>query len=216
VFRTAQPPKTCTTQKPTVSWIKLAAVLIACLVFTTSVAAKKQPLTLIPVNGAEQLSVLEKQGYLLLEIDVQGVAPAITLSKLSNSPNIAPQRKQTMLGTKMGQIELKGLTPGFYALALAPGLYRVDEVLSPLFNYSYRMNVQNQYQWRFTVEKGHINYFAKLHIAKARKANSVDLSLHNRYAYTLDLIQSGNLDLPEMAVRSAPGYRDDFAQFLAD
>ena len=178
-----------------------------------------------PVNGKEiaknlttisSIPLLTKnQGYLVLYIDVAGVAPSIELSKVSTRKlDIIPADKKLKFGNTY-TFDLKGLEKGFYYVPMLEGVYQVTKVNAPFYDLPYWIPTQDDPRWRFSVHKEKFNFIGELNIAKERLAKIVDINLYNRIATHQQALKS-ELEQVQGAYNliSTPGYRDEFFQEL--
>ncbi|WP_045856294.1 hypothetical protein [Teredinibacter purpureus] len=179
----------------------LVASLLALLVYTCPVAfAQNSEAETPPLYPP-----LEKHfGYLLIELDVGGIAPAIEYSRRSSSSGAVT-------------LKLKGIDKRFLLLTAKKGAYHVTQVHAPLYDLPYRMDTKGQPYWQFDIEAGKINYFGKLLIEAERATDDVIVKRLNHLGKTLEDIQTEYAGLiADYPIVSAAGYRDDFYQALMD
>ena len=153
--------------------------------------------------GAENLIKLpEKQGYLLLDVDVGGVA-YLHYSKYLTSQQLGKDRVMDLNEDEIG----------FKLIPLFAGRYQITEIRAPFFNLPYKLNTIKQKKWQFTIEPGKINYIGKLTIARERTKDDVDIQLRNRIATDIDRIQSIYArELENYGLVVGSGYQDSFLQ----
>ena len=151
------------------------------------------------------------QGYLLLKLDINGVAPSLEFIQLTNKADIhAKPKKQKR---KPLQVNLKGLDNGYYVLPLKAGLYQIVKVNAPYFGLPYWVDTAEDHRWRFVVNKQKTNYIGTLNIAKDREEDYVAVRLYNRLARDKNSLASELNKLLTVAPLSPGfGYRDDFYQ----
>lgn len=173
------------------------------------------------IEPAQATVLKENMGYALLNLDVSGVAPSLSLFKLSSDtsivqhPDYASRLNFSSRRYSPTNILLKDKKQGFYLLALAEGVYQISEVNAPYFDLPYRMSTENTRDWRFTVKPGKLNYIGSLYIAKERTSDTITAKLRNRLATDLSLIKSDlSVVLETMPLVLGAGVRDDFYQQL--
>jgi len=139
------------------------------------------------------------EGYVLIELEVGGVSPAI---------KIAPVR---FSGDSHVEVELSQITDRFYLLKLRKGDYVVKEISSPLYNLPYSIDTEKGKHWRFNVKEKQTTYFGKLVIKGERSKKSVVVRRENNIASTLKEIQANYPEiLSQYPLYVSMGYRDDF------
>lgn len=145
--------------------------------------------------------ISSNQGYILINLDVEGVAPSMVLARLSS--------KNRALATS--NVAFESEEKGFRLIAVKPGNYKIAEVITPFFNLPYRLSTEEDERWNFSVEAGKINYIGKLTIARERSEKDVHVSLKNRIATDLHSIKNQYQDLlAQYPLRQAIAYYDDF------
>ena len=182
-------------------------------------------LTLQPAHSAPLIRYLKDQfnypplaktqGYLLLYVDVAGIAPSIEFAKMKY------KRNQFYGGNKKRPLEqhyslvLKNKAPGLYVVPLLAGDYQITRVNAPYYDLPYWRPTEQDDSWRFTVAEQQVNYIGELKIAKERGNDFIDVSLFNRFAryHEVMLTQYSEL-LGKYPLLLNPGYRDDFQQKL--
>lgn len=173
--------------------------------------------SMINLRAASQPAELGKgQGYLLLHLNVGGVAPSMEFVKLTSKQELSlrSEKKRTKR-FKSVKINLKDKEKGLYLLNLPQGLYQVTQINAPYFNLPYRMSTDNEPYWRFYVEPGKVNYFGQLTIAKERSTRHVNISRLNRIATDKSLIDQELAGLIKNApLRVSVGVRDDYMEFF--
>lgn len=143
----------------------------------------------------------KKHGYLLIELDVGGIAPSLEYAK----------RGMYGLSSKRHIIPLKGIDTHFLLLTIPKGHYQVTAINAPLFDLPYEYNTSEYPHWAFKVEADAINYFGKLIIEKERSTDSVRVARQNHIAKTLtDINTQYAAILLRYSMINASGYRDDF------
>jgi len=172
--------------------------------FSSSLVKLEDIKLLKPLKGQE--------GYLLIEVDVGNNVPSLDFYRLNAGAQLylMPNQKAKKV-SKTLNIKFKGLAPGFYAKKIHKGLYQISQVNAPSFDLPYRLNTEKQRQWRFSIEKGAINYVGKLVIEKERSSNYVEMKLINRFAESLSRVDSKlENTLFDYPLRLGVGVRDDF------
>ena len=181
---------------------------------TSTISAEESTLKLVPVS---KLSPLKgKDGYLLVKVDVAGVAPSLTVTRLKNSGAfyLDESEKYKPLNQPF-TISLKGLTEGFYSLVLRDGLYQVTSVNVPFFNLPFELDTSDQTSWRFSIADGKTNYIGELFIDSERSSKYVNVALFNRVATDKQVIETSFPELLTAApLRNGSGVRDDFLKLL--
>lgn len=154
---------------------------------------------------AQPAALTDSQGYLLMELDVGGVAPAISIGKLGKRGTIG----------KPVRLDLKKIEERFYLIPLESGRYQVTEINAPLYNLPFRIDTSSEGHWQFSVASGRINYFGKLLIESKRSKDSVKFERLNHLASTLaDINQQFSSQLTQYPLIESMGYRDDFYRVL--
>lgn len=149
-------------------------------------AYKKHP----PLNA--------NQGYLLVDLDVGGVAPSIHVLRTSGS------------GIET-TIQLKDREKGFLLMPMKKGKYQITRVNAPYYDLPFWIDTKFEKDWAFTIEEKKINYIGKLIIGKNRGARSINVNLLNRIATDLDKIEKEYTDLIQLnPLVTNNRTRDDF------
>ena len=160
-------------------------------------------------------SLTKNQGYLVVYVDVEGIAPSIELSKINTRKlGVIPKDKKVHF-THTYTIDLKGLEKGFYYVPMFEGVYQITKVSTPFYDLPYWLPTENDLKWRFSIHKDTFNFVGELNIAKERLAKVIDVNLYNRIATHQEAIKN---ELKQAQGNSVlmftPGYRDEFYQEL--
>lgn len=203
--------------------------LIFWLIFVCAFPVKgKEPKSLSNISSLTPLRGL--QGYLVVYIDVSGVAPSIEFSRINTRKlDVIPQNKKIKFAnqyivslkdpkiklTSKYTINLKDLEKGFYYLPLIEGVYQVTKVNVPFYDLPYWLPTENASQWRFSIHRGKFNFIGELNVAKERSTNVVDVNLYNRIAtYQEQLKKELKQVQGPYELIATPGYRDEFFEEL--
>lgn len=158
--------------------------------------------------------LIENQGYLMVYVNVEGIAPSLELSKI-NTNKTDFINVENFSFSKDYRINLKNVLPGFYFIPMLAGVYQITRINAPFYDLPYWLPTEKQAKWRFAIEKDHINFIGELYIAKERETNEIDIHLFNRFAMYQKQINS---ELAVMAknlpLKIKPGYPDEFLQEL--
>jgi len=200
--------------------VKLIFPRMVCVIFTLFLS--------IPLAGAitlftperllESKPLTKKQGYLLIDLDVNGSAPSLVYQQLSarDQKYLAAGQQARLLG-KEKTMDLKDKPAGFYLAKIPAGLYQITRVNAPYFNLPFRVDTSSRREWRFSIEPGQINYIGKLVIDKKRSTQYVDIDLVNRIATNkADIENQLSTLLENFPLRLGVGVRDDFLTSLSD
>ena len=192
-------------------WLCFIVCLIQADIFSASKDRYKTP---IKVENAKPLK--KDQGYLLVKMDVEGVAPSLTVDRLRNKGgSFLDENESVRLLDEIFTIKLKDVGKGFYIMNLKAGLYQVTSVNVPYFNLPFRLDTSEEVTWRFSIHEGKTNYIGTLFVDKERSSQLVNVALFNRIATdkgTIETKFSGLLS--QAALRNGTGVRDDFTQLL--
>lgn len=174
------------------------------MVIAASICSAGQPLQLGPLPLQPLPS---RQGYLLINLDVNGVAPSFHIRKLKGRPS---SRKRQIYN-----VQIKAAAEGLGWLTLEEGSYEFSRIDVPYFDLPYQLDTSDNLLWRFNVEAGRVNYLGKLFIDGRRSVNAVNVQLINRIAADLRLIQ-GEFSgiLKSYPLRHAADYPDSFLSML--
>ncbi len=148
--------------------LKPAGYFFVCLVVFMGVQAAQ-------AGKRKGHSLARHHGYLLLSLDVGGVAPSIEYSRKNDPRKIKP-------------LKLKGKEKEFLLLPLRQGQYQITRVNAPYFDLPYSISTKDDPQWRFSIKRGKINYVGKLEIHKKRRQKTVYVALLNHIASDLEHI----------------------------
>lgn len=171
-------------------------------------------LSLVTLDDLKPL--VKTQGYLLLNLDVSGVAPSLEVSRIDNDEElfISAGKKIKTTGKSI-IIKLKDKINGFYFVNIPAGLYQITQINAPYFDLPFKLDTKNAREWRFSIKQGHVNYAGKLFIDKNRSTSHVDISLFNRIATDKNIIEKSFHELLTMSpLRSGAGVRDDYLDYL--
>ena len=182
----------------------------------STVSANKNNLQLTEISEVKPLK--KEQGYLLINLNTNGIAASVEIVKLLGSKEDYFEGKQNISKSYQKiSLELKNKSKDFYVLPMSQGLYQITKVNVPYFDLPYILNTDDKRKWRFYIEKNKTNYVGELYINKERSTTSIDVSLYNRIATDLIKIKSNLSDLLPLApLVSGAGVRDDFFDFLTD
>lgn len=179
-------------------------LVILPMVIASSICSASQPLQL---GSLPSEPLQPKQGYLLINLDVNGVAPSLHIKKLKGRQ---PTRKKPVY-----TVQMKAAAGGFSWLTLDEGSYEFTRINVPYFDLPYQLDTSDNLLWRFNVEAGRVNYLGKLFIDGRRSVNTVNVQLLNRIAADLRPIQSGFSEiLKDYPLRHAGDYPDEFLTML--
>lgn len=180
----------------------LALSLIIAIFVNHAPTTIANPLTLQSPNDVAPLR--RGEGYLLVDLDVDGIAPSFEFIQTRPVSKYIPQK-----------VNLAEACCGLKLLTLPAGYYQITRVNAPYFNLPYRLETSGKQEWQFSIQAGSINYIGKLHIAKERTARTIDTTLSTRIATDIDRIHDELTPLLiDRPLRSATGYRDDFLSEL--
>lgn len=199
--------------------LRKVVLLIAVLFFCFSSVFCFSAVASIPVLPYDHALALQRdEGYLLLNLDVNGPAPSIEFTKVrvSHESYLVSDLKLKKLGNSM-RLDLKNTDKGFYLISLPAGVYQITRVNAPYFDLPYQLDIDNSPAWRFKVESNSVNYLGKLHIAQQRSRKYVDVQLLNRMAADFESIGvqlSSVLSL--LPLRSAFSIHDAFHENLSN
>lgn len=141
------------------------------------------------------------QGYMLLNLDVDGVAPTIQYAR----------RLPGRLDARSQVINFKDQKKGFMVFPLEAGTYQITRVNAPYYNLPYWLDTSERLAWEFTIQRSKVNYIGKLIIGKKRGTDFVTVNLLNRIAMDLDQIQQQYQDLLlKYPLITAVSVRDDY------
>lgn len=179
-------------------------LVILPMVIVTSICSASQPLQLGPLP----LQPLQpKQGYLLINLDANGVAPSLHIKKLKGRK---PTRKKPTY-----TVRVKDVAEGFSWLTLDEGSYEFTRINVPYFDLPYQLDTSGNLLWRFNIEAGRVNYLGKLFIDGRRSVNAVNVQLLNRISADLRPIQNEFSEiLKDYPLRHAVDYPDEFLTML--
>lgn len=159
----------------------------------------------------DELPVLaEKQGYLMVYVNVDGIAPSLNISKVDTKKTDFVAGKTDDF-TKKYRVELKQKAPGFYFIPMFSGIYQVTRVNAPFYDLPYWLDTENQADWRFSIEANKVNFAGEIYIAKERGTRVIDVHLFNRFAtYHKQIFKEIEQLPPALGFDVKPGYQDDF------
>ncbi len=136
------------------------------------------------------------EGYMLLDLDVDGVAPSIHVIRTNG---------------KELSIPLKDEKKGPLLMLLQEGKYQITRVNAPFYDLPYRLDTSTNSSWSFRIEAGKVNYVGKLIIEKKRGVNIINVNILNRIATDLDALVAPYRDLvSQHPLVVGIGVRDDF------
>lgn len=182
---------------------------------TTLVAATKSK-TIVPIKPSEAKPLKKGHGYLLVKMDVTGVAPSLTVDGLSNEGALYLDSSEARkYEDDEFTIALKDVAKGFYLLSLPAGLYQVTQVNVPYFNLPFKLDTSKNTAWRFGIAEGKTNYIGTLFVDKERSSELVNVALYNRIATDFETIKTNySALLVNAELRNGIGVRDDFETLL--
>lgn len=168
-----------------------------------------------PLQTADKVSELEReQGYLLLYVNADGVAPSIEFSRIRGKKPLS-ELTETLKFDRDYQISFKDKPAGLYLVPMFAGNYQITNVNAPFYDLPFSLTTRNRASWRFAIEADKINFIGEISIAKARATNTIDVNLHPRIAVHYQRIGQ---ELAELLTRyplvSNLGYRDQFLTTL--
>ena len=153
----------------------------------------------------EKFELKKRYGYLLVYLDVEGVAPSIEYAKVSGSKSTSKNYPRARA------LDLKNKEKGFLLLPLSKGSYQIVRVNVPFFNLPYVVDISTDPEWHFTIESGKINYIGRLVIEKERTDKNVNIKLLNRIAFDYEEINKTYANvISHYPLVVSKGYRDDF------
>ncbi|TQV87809.1 hypothetical protein [Aliikangiella coralliicola] len=157
-------------------------------------------------------------GYLLIDVDVAGIAPSFSYVKVKSSKK-NPRKKKKVKYSKNGThvVTLKHSENGLYALPMPAGTYQITQINAPFFDLPYKLDTSTKNEWRFKIEAGKTNFAGHLSIKKERSTRYLDVNLINRFATEKERLENTLQQLLSLApLAHGVGVRDDFAQALAE
>lgn len=179
----------------------------------TSFSSHSESLSLSSLSDIPELR--SKQGYLLIDLDINQTKPSLKLKRLTRNTDYLEQYNPQENTQRKHTLRIENNINGMHVVALAKGIYQITQLNVPYFNLPYRLDTDNKRQWRFRIEEGKINYIGKLSIAKERSTSNIDAKLINRLASDMQHINDTVSLFPEkLSLGSGMGYRDDFLDSL--
>lgn len=157
----------------------------------------------------------KKQGYLLVYVNVEGVAPSIEFSRINTRKTdvMLPDEKITYV--KDYFLDLKNIEKGFYFIPMFAGIYQITRVNAPFYDLPYWLPTEKSANWRFAIEENAVNFIGELNIEKERGKRVINVHLFNRTAlYHDELIEQISLLPIKLPLKVKAGYRDDFLMVL--
>lgn len=149
----------------------------------------------------------ENQGILLVNLQVDSVAPSLVIKKIGGTTS--RKTKSTH------KIQLASKASGLFLASLDPGRYQIVEVQAPYFDLPFRLDVADDKRWQFNIEAGKTNYIGKLQVNRERSTRSVYIKLKNRLAANIENIQT---ELTQLLLthplNAGSGFSDDFLEEL--
>lgn len=135
------------------------------------------------------------QGYLLLEIDAQRPVAELTLNS---------------------SVAIRDIKPGksYRVLPLPSGNYQWQSISVPHFDLPFKLKLDDEKKWSFSVVAGTVNYVGHLMVMEERSYNAIDVRLVNRSTLASEQLASQNPALAKLPFRFAGFLRDDFTQYL--
>lgn len=195
---------------------KLKLFFVSLLLFFAFAANadKAPPLQFSALQVAPPLD--EKQGFVLVDLDVGGKAPSIEFVKLRYSKKAKEGEKQKYdRSTDNRVISLKNLDNGLNVLALPPGLYQVIKVNAPFFDLPYILDTKSKKSWRFRVQSGAVNYIGRMVIEQERGKDFINVDLLKRFATNQTQIEQAVTEyFPALDLKMGFGQRDDFNDYF--
>jgi hypothetical protein len=197
---------------------KSVVALLVCIVAFSAMAKKKPTVSRLSLQPLSALkSLTGNNGYLLIDLNVNGIAPSIEFFKIKGEKSHYLEkghRPIKLIGPR--RIDLKGIKQGLYGLELPEGLYQITTINAPFYDLPFQKSTDNQRDWRFSIEAGKFNYVGHLFIDKERRAKYVTIRLFNRIATDFNkLSEALNLLTVDFPLASGVGVRDDFYQELS-
>lgn len=183
--------------------------LFLCYFPSINLEAKEYIKTL--TTSENRLELQKKQGYLLLYLDVEGVAPSLEIAKI-NTPNkrILLNNDNINFGNTY-TINLKNMPKGFYLVPMQEGIYQITRINAPYYDLPYWLPTKNNKTWRFSILADHSNFIGELTIAKERGTDFINVRLLNRIALFKHAIESAlEQHISRYPLALSAGYRDDF------
>lgn len=157
---------------------------------------------LVKIEDMVKPDTLKSQGYLLIYLDVQGVAPSIEFKRLGSL-------KSSLT------IDLKDLDSGYYSMLLPVGRYQIEQIKAPFYDYPYKLSTKQNASWQFVIKDNKTNFIGELNVANLRMINSIDVNLYNRFAtHQKDIHTAMSSFLIAYPLVNGTGPRDDFAKEL--
>lgn len=172
-----------------------------------------EPIRSLSLVKLAQMSELSgSQGYLLIDLNLGGVAPSFIFAKVrSNKTNAKDVKLKSSQLKDFTSIGLKNKSNGLYVIALKSGLYQISQVNVPFYDLPFRYETDNRREWRFRIESGKVNYIGQLLVEGERHVDKVTVRLLNRIATDKVRIERELSKIPfAYSLVSSPGVRDDF------
>lgn len=190
---------------------KKILLLVVMLGFSVNALAKNNEV-IKQLKQAQDVPVLtKKQGYLMLYVNVNGIAPSLQFSKVkTQKTNYLLSDEEISYGRDYF-LDLKDVKQGFYFVPMFAGVYQITRVNAPFYDLPYWLPTKNESKWRFAIEENHINFIGEINIAKERGKDSLNIHLLNRTAtYHAEILEQIALMPQQFPLKAKPGYRDDF------
>jgi|GEM_PF-1930453 len=186
-------------------------ILVIIIGFSLNAFAKSNDVMKQLSQAPDVPALSKKQGYLMLYVNVSGIAPSIQFSKVkTRKTNYILSDEEISYGRDYF-LDLKDVKQGFYFVPMLAGVYQITRVNAPFYDLPYWLPTENKSKWRFAVEENHINFIGEINIAKERGKESLNIHLLNRTAtYHAEILEQIALMPQQLPLQAKPGYRDDF------
>ncbi|MDP7592980.1 MAG: hypothetical protein QF552_09860 [Litorilituus sp.] len=191
--------------------LKKTLFVIVFLGFSLPVFAKSNDI-LKQLSQAQNVPALtKKQGYVMVYVNVSGVAPSIEFSKVNTHKTSFILSQEKISYGRDYFLDLQNIKQGFYFMPMFAGVYQITRVNAPFYDLPYWLPTDKESKWRFAVEENHINFIGEINIAKERGKKTLNIHLLNRTAtYHAEIIEQIALMSQKLPLKAKPGYRDDF------
>ncbi len=189
-------------------------ILILRVIFAVLVAAywsgqvcAEEVLDLQYLKDTQDFELKKGYGFVLLKLDVDGVAPSFEYAKIVRDRFSSSTRK----------INFSERKSKYMLVHAKQGYYQITRVNAPYYDLPFWFDTSTDTRWRFYVEKGKINYLGLLEIDKDRTRSSVNINLIKRIASDYkELVENFSEVFKRYPLTHLPGYRDDFYQEFSD
>jgi len=190
---------------------KKILLFVAMLGFISPVFSKNNEVLKQLSHAQDVPALTKKQGYVMVYVNVNGVAPSIEFSKVNTSKTSFLLSEEEVSYGRDYFLDLKNVPQGFYFIPMFAGIYQITRVNAPFYDLPYWLPTDKDAKWRFGVEENHINFIGEINIAKERGKKTLNIHLLNRAAtYHAEILEQIALMPKPLPLKAKPGYRDDF------